>query len=284
MTKANEMLFVDSQVHIWAPNTPERPWRPGPVHPHREPPLGADELIGLMDEAGVDRAILVPPSWDGRNDLVLDAAQAHPDRFAVMGRFDHRAPDAAEQVANWRATPGMLGMRLSFNRAAWTPMLLSGELDWLWAAAEAASVPVTLMIRQDLVDVVERIAERHPGLRISLCHMALTSGRSFEDTFADFDKLLPIARQPNVAVKVSALPGYAKDSYPYRSLDPYLRKVYEAFGPQRMFWGTDLARMPCSYRQTVTMITEEIPWLSDDDKAWIMGRGLCEWLGWPMPN
>jgi predicted TIM-barrel fold metal-dependent hydrolase len=278
------MLIVDSQVHVWGPNTPERPWQPGPVHPHRDPPLGAEELLGLMDEAGVDRAILLPPSWDGKNDLVLEAAEAHPDRFAVMGRIDHRAPDAPEQVANWRKQPGMLGMRLSFNRAVWTPALTNGEVDWLWAAAEKARVPVTLMIRQDLVGIVDGIAERHPDLKISLCHMALTSGRSFDDTFADFDKVLPIARRPNVAVKVSALPGYANDSYPYRSLQPYLRKAYDAFGPKRMFWGTDLARLPCTYRQSVTMITDEIDWLSAEDKEWIMGRGLSEWLGWAMPG
>jgi hypothetical protein len=28
------------------------------------------------------------------------------------------------------------------------------------------------------------------------------------------------------------------------------------------------------------MFTEEIPWLTANDKDWIMGRGVCEWLGW----
>jgi hypothetical protein len=55
------------------------------------------------------------------------------------------------------------------------------------------------------------------------------------------------------------------------------------FGPQRMFWGTDLARLPCTYRQAVTMFTEEIPWLTHEDKEWIMGRALCGWLGWRLP-
>ena len=50
-----------------------------------------------------------------------------------------------------------------------------------------------------------------------------------------------------------------------------------------MFWGTDLSRLDCTYRQSITMFTEEMPWLSDDDKEWIMGRGVCEWIGWPMP-
>jgi L-fuconolactonase len=76
--------IVDSQVHIWGANTPERPW-PARAHSHGAIPLGADQLLRRMNEAGVERAILVPPSWEGdRNDLAVAAAQLHPDRFAVM--------------------------------------------------------------------------------------------------------------------------------------------------------------------------------------------------------
>ncbi|HTE16228.1 MAG TPA: hypothetical protein VK642_14225, partial [Burkholderiales bacterium] len=77
------MLIVDGQVHIWAASTPERPW-PARHAPHRPLPLGANDLIQEMVVAGVDRAILVPPSWEGeRNDLVIEAARLHPDKFAV---------------------------------------------------------------------------------------------------------------------------------------------------------------------------------------------------------
>ncbi|HEV2008573.1 MAG TPA: hypothetical protein VGQ88_07600 [Burkholderiales bacterium] len=60
--------------------------------------------------------------------------------------------------------------------------------------------------------------------------------------------------------------------------------MYDAYGPQRLFWGTDLSRLPCTYRQGVTMFTEEMPWLTDEDREWIMGRGVCEWLGWKTPR
>ena len=65
-----------------------------------------------------------------------------------------------------------------------------------------------------------------------------------------------------------------------RSLHPYLRAVYDAFGARRVFWGTDLTRLPCSYRQALTLFSEELPWLSAADKEWTMGRGVCAWLGW----
>lgn len=132
--------------------------------------------------------------------------------------------------------------------------------------------------------LIDRVAEQYPGLKLVMSHLGLTSGKRDEEAFRDLDKLLAMAKRPNVAVKASALPAYTSDSYPYRALRPYLRRVYDAFGPKRMFWGTDFARLPCTYRQAVTMFTEEIPWLTTEDKEWIMGRGLCEWLGWELPR
>jgi len=278
------MLIADSQVHVWGANTPERPWRAGPVKPHRDEPLGAAELARMMDEAGVHRAVLVPPSWDGdRNDLVLEAARTYPDRYAVMGRLDVKAPDARERVARLREEPGMMGLRCSFNRAEWAPALAEGRVDWLWQQAERSGVPIMLMVTHAMMDIVDRVAERHPGLKLALCHLSLQSSKRDEEAFRDLDRVLALARRPNVAVKVSALPSYTTDDYPYRRLHPYLRRVHDAFGPRRMFWGTDIARLHCTYRQTVTMFTEEMPWLPRADLEWIMGRGLCEWMGWKLP-
>ena len=36
--------------------------------------------------------------------------------------------------------------------------------------------------------------------------------------------------------------------------------------------------------ERITLFTGELPWLSDEDKEWIMGRAICEWLGWPLPR
>ena len=58
----------------------------------------------------------------------------------------------------------------------------------------------------------------------------------------------------------------------------------ETFGPQRSFWGTDITRMPCSWKQCVTMFTEEMPWLKGRDLELVMGRAVCDWLGWKLPT
>jgi L-fuconolactonase len=274
------VLVVDSQVHIWAASSPERPW-PARHKPHRPEPITADDLLREMAAAGVDRVVLVPPSWEGeRNDVVLAAARAHPDRFAVMGRLDPEAPQSRDALRSWRAQPGMLGLRFTFHRPSLQPLLTEGRADWVWAEAERQGIPVMLTCPHAIIHHVESIAERHPGLRLTMDHMGLLPGTKDEEAFRDFDKLLALARRPNVAVKASALPCYTSDVYPYRRLHPYIERAIAAFGSERVFWGTDLSRLPCSYRQAVAMFTEEMPWLGAREKDSVMGRALCRWLGW----
>ena len=274
------MLIVDSQVHIWGASTPERPW-PARHAPHRPQPFTLDDLLREMSTAGVDRTIIVPPSWEGeRNDLAIAAAQTHPDRFAIMGRLDMCAPEARQRIATWRTQPGMLGLRFTFHMPPFEPMLTDGSLEWLWTAAAAAGVPIMMLVHQAHAPLVDRIAKYHPALKIVVDHLAVPPGPRGPAAFANIDHLLALAKRPNIAVKASGIPAIATDAYPYRSLHPYLRAVYDAFGARRVFWGTDLTRLPCTYRQALTLFSEELPWLSDADKAWTMGRGVCEWLGW----
>ena len=93
---------------------------------------------------------------------------------------------------------------------------------------------------------------------------------------------MAVAKFRNVALKATGAPSYAAEPYPFRDIHGHIRKLYDAFGPERMFWGTDITRMTCSWRQCVTMYTEELPWLSTNDKELIMGRALCSWLGWKL--
>jgi predicted TIM-barrel fold metal-dependent hydrolase len=276
------MQIVDAQVHIWAADTPERPWpAEGRRRAHRPQPFSKDDLLREMDAAGVARTVIVPPSWEGdRNDLALAAARRHPDRFAVMGRppLEPRDPRALDR---WREQPGMLGIRVTTAGAGARELFTRPQGDWLWDAAERAGLPAMVSV-PGLLPAVDHIAERHPGLKLVIDHLALAREAKDEAAFADLPQLLALARRPNVAAKASALPRYSSEPYPYSKLHPYLRRVFEAFGPKRLFWGTDLTGIPCTYRQAIALFTEELPWLRGEDLEWVMGRGICEWLGWPL--
>ena len=177
----------------------------------------------------------------------------------------------------------MLGLRLTFHRPQFVPMLEDGSVDWLWPEAERAGLPLMVLISQRQAPKIAKIAERHPQLRMIIDHMAVPNGsKGAKAAFADLPLLLELAKYPNVAVKASGIPHYANDAYPFPSLHAPLRAAFDAFGPRRMFWGTDMTKLACSYRQALTLYTEELPWLKGDDLEWVMGRGLCEWLGWKL--
>lgn len=278
------MIIVDSQVHIWGADTLARPWPPGrAAQVHRPTPLGAEELLQVMNGAGVNRVVIVPPSWEGdRNDLAIEAARKYPDRFAVMGRFPVEAPAEAAKLASWCEQPGMLGVRLTLHRPPWRAWFESGSVDWFWGAAERAGLPVMVFV-PGLVKRLDAIAGRHPGLKLIVDHLACPVGTQDDAAFAHLDELLALARYPNVAVKPSALPCYSSEPYPFRGLHRLIRRVYDAFGPRRMLWGTDYSRLTCPYRQAVTLFTEALDFLSAEDKEWIMGRAAAQWLDWPLP-
>ena len=276
------MLITDAQVHVWKANTPDRPWRAGEKS-HRAVPLEVPELLREMDAAGINRAVLVPPFLDGeRNDLALAAAAEHPDRFAVMGRVDLEDPASAGKIPGWRKQPGMLGFRYSFHRPAIASLLAEDRVNWLWEGCEKAGVPIMVHVEHPVLYQVDRVAARYPGLKLALCHMSIPMRKKDDEAFKDLDKLLALAKRPNVSVKVSALPCYTNETYPYRGLHPHVRRVYDAFGARRMFWGSDFSRLPAhaTYRQTLEMFTKEMSWLSAADLEWIMGRALNTWLDW----
>ena len=268
------MFVIDAQVHTWDAGNP-------PPNHHQANAYPEDELLADMAEAGVDAAILVPPTWDPNGDApALRAARRYPDRFAVMGHVDFDHPMSAEQLADWAAQPGMLGVRMSFNRPDTRARLIDGSADWLWDAAEEADVPLMILI-PGLLPWGAELARSHPRLRIIVDHLAIPRGAKGAKAVEHFPELIALARFPNVAVKACGLPSYAQDeAYPYPSLHAPFASVVEAFGAERVFWGTDLSRMPGPYREAVTMITEDMDRLSEDQRRLVMGEGLARWLRW----
>jgi predicted TIM-barrel fold metal-dependent hydrolase len=270
------MRIVDAQIHTWGTGLPSNMshWQVTSFTP--------PEAIALMNEGGVDAAVIHPPGWDpGSTDMAFKAVADYPGRFAIMGSLPLH-PDSRGKIAAWRAQPGMLGLRYTVLHEPARSWMADGTLEWLWDEAEKAGVPVALLCTDSLAEV-GRIAERHPGLRLTVDHLGGRGGMTTlkdEAAMTHIPALLALARFPNVAVKATGAPGYSSEAYPFPKMHVYLRQIFDAFGPERMFWGTDISKMPCSWKQCVTMFTEELPWLNERDKALVMGEALCAWWGW----
>ena len=270
------MKIVDAQVHVWSSGRP--------IEPHRQvESYSVDELLADMAAAGVDGAVLHPPGWDPvSNDLAMAAAVAHPGKFSILGNFPLDDPKRRDLVKAWRGRSGMLGLRFAMVAPSQQSWIHDGTIDWLWPAAERAGLPVATMAGRFL-KTFARIAEAHPELTLIVDHLGLVRRAVDEQAFERLDDLLALARFANVSVKATGAPAYSSRPYPYRNIHDGLHRIYDAFGPQRFFWGTDVTRMPCSYRQCVTMFTEELPWLAGRELELVMGRGFCELIGQSLP-
>lgn len=269
------MRIIDAQVHIWGSGTPSRDHRQVSV-------FTAEELLREMDEAGVDAAIIHPPvSWDpGANAIAEDAAARYPKRFAVLGQVPLDQPETSRAaLRRWRSRPGQCGLRYPLVRADQERWPFDGTMDWLWPAAEEEGLPVATLCWRFLPEFT-RIAERHPRLRLIIDHCGVRRDGKGREAFKDVDAVCALARFPNVALKATGAPCHSLDPYPFRDIHDGLHRLYDAFGPDRFFWGTDITRMPCSWRQCISLFTEELPWLRGPQMERVMGGAVCDWIGW----
>jgi predicted TIM-barrel fold metal-dependent hydrolase len=275
-------LIVDAQTHLWLADRPDRPWfSKGAQLPE---PFTIERLLPIIDEAGVDRMVLVPPTLEGeRIDYVQEAVKECPGRFGIMCRIALDKPQQeAQRLASWRDQAGVLGVRLNYG----SPWLTNGLADWFWPVAEKAGVPVMLLTNGENA-LLGPIAERYPGLSLIVDHMGISTAfmKSSPAGWGDeIDKAVAgLAKYPNVSVKLSSIPLFSTEPYPWRDTMPHIHRLYDVFGPLRCHWGTDQTNSfaKATYRQRITQFTEELPFLSESDKDWIMGRSLLARLRWP---
>ena len=103
------MQIVDAQIHLWGSGLPSN-------QSHRQvTAFTPEEAIALMDEGGVDAAVIHPPGWDPNStDMAFAAVRNYPGRFAIMGSVPLDRPESRDRIVGWRSQPGMLGLRYGF--------------------------------------------------------------------------------------------------------------------------------------------------------------------------
>jgi len=123
------------------------------------------------------------------------------------------------------------------------------------------------------------VAARHPDLRLIVDHAGLPSSGPPMAVHELIEAMVPLARYANVAVKASALPSTVAEAYPFPTAQDAAQRLVAEFGPQRVFWGTDMTRLKCSYAEAAHFLAEP-GGLSADELTWVMGRALREWIHW----
>jgi predicted TIM-barrel fold metal-dependent hydrolase len=274
-------MMIDAQVHLWEPESKDRPWIDGARGTVHRPSFGVEELLAAMAAANVDKAVLVPPSWVGDwNETCLDAARRFPDRFTVMGRLDVEQPLAADALERRMSVPGMSGIRLTFRRPDDVRQLLEGRADWIWRGASALGLPVSIYAPHSTARLGD-IARAYPDMRLIVDHFGLDLGVQDATLTQAVDRLCALAVLPNVAVKATALPSHVSGGYPFPILRGAVMPVVRAFGAERVFWGSDLTRLTCTYDELIRFFTHELTELTPGERELIMGKALENWLNSP---
>jgi pimeloyl-ACP methyl ester carboxylesterase/predicted TIM-barrel fold metal-dependent hydrolase len=285
--------IVDAQLHCWEADSPSRPWNP--LYGTKDPaeaanrahqsahPVTYQELLRRMDATGVDAALLVTIApYAPDNSYALEAAAAHPDRFAVVGRVDAAAADLERRIAGGRDA-GMVGVRLIIGSEAERSVFRSGGFDRLFAACAKSRLPLCVYPPGVLPELAP-VARRHPDLPLVIDHLGLPQPplmRGDADPFDRLPELLALGRFPSVAVKLTGVPTLSRLPYPFEDLRPELRRLLDAFGPERLLWGSDNTRTEAlhSYRQAVDFIALR-DGLSPSEKELILGGSLRRIFGW----
>ncbi|MBT3344417.1 MAG: amidohydrolase [Gemmatimonadetes bacterium] len=225
------------------------------------------DLLASMKDHGVDRTVISHVCYYGRNnDYTSHCVQTWPDRFAGIGLLvGHRlfppqqSEENVDRLERLVVEGGLAGLRLSpiYDRdATW---LDDPVCDALWKKAADLRCVFNVFLSPQQIPQLARMAERHPGVAVVVDHMAM-----IDITRPDEEGIGPLtdlARLPNVFARTS-LHNSSKQALPFQDVWPYLRRLYDAFGPQRLLWANFYEYL---------IMRDIIPFFTEQDRVSILG-------------
>lgn len=275
-------MITDAQVHLWPANSPEFPWASNAA-PHLPEPMPAERMLGLMDEAGVDRAIISPQVTAGRSPAyAIHVSKKYPKRFRVMPWFAANKPEQFDLLPRWLDTPGVCSLRLSLNSEDEMKMFNDGALEPLWKAVTQYRIPMAVF-RREGCGVIEPVICKYPDMVVIVDHFNWATPKDRERKMVEMETL---AKYPNVYIKVSALPRLTDSPPPYADMEPLIKRVHAAYGARRLMWGSDQTQIMGAKRGTFNDSVDIIrvsaaKYLPREDIAWILNGTAAKVLNWP---
>lgn len=270
VVKDHFVPVINASEHAWVVNDPRFPIDPEVASCPRNLPTrdySAEHLISEMKIYGIDRTVISHVCYYGRNnDYTSYAVKTWPDRFAGIGLLvGHRLFEPGDAANPDRLThaieeQGLAGVRLS--------PIYDEERRWFddpvmvpfWERAQELGAVFNIFLGPSQVDQVANMAERFPGVKIVIDHIAMIDITVSDDE--GFGLLLGMNRLPNVYVRTS-LHNPSRQATPYRDVWPFLQRIYDAYGPQRMLFANFFEYL--IMKELITFFTEE-------DREWILGR------------
>ena len=264
-------MIIDSHLHVWSDDQDRYPFEGG----RKDAAPGSTELLlETMHEYGVDKAVIVQPIYYlYDNSYVADSLKKYPGKFAAMGIMDRHAPDAPEQLEKLVVEDGFSGLRMHLGRPDDPAEWAAPDQDPIWRKAEELGASFLSFGPADKLPAVEPIIARFPGVKVVLDHIG-GAPTNEEEPAPILGNVLKMAQYENVYVKFSPQPHKSDEEYPHRDSLPALQKIYEAFGRERVMWGTDFPHvlLGMGYGPALDLFRKHMDFLSAEDKEWLFGK------------
>jgi L-fuconolactonase len=274
-------MRIDSHQHFWRYAASEYPWiGPGMERLARDhlPP----DLATLAAAAGIDRTVAV----QARQSLeetrwLLSLADEHPLVAGVVGWVDLRGDDVADELREFAGRKGFVGVRHVVQDEP-DPRFLLGErfVRGLGMLAPYGLTYDLLLYPQQLPAAVE-LAARLPEQPFVLDHLAKPRIKTGEIDGWRRD-IRDLAGRPNVCCKVSGLVTEAAwRRWQRADFAPYLETVLEAFGPERLMFGSDwpVCLLSAEYHEVVGIVEDLFARLSAGERAAVWGGTAARFYG-----
>ena len=275
------MPIIDSQVHAYEANTPKRPWASVPNWP---PHVTGDEMVAEMDKLGIDGAIMVAVFSIYKYDAsyCVEAGSKYPNRFGMVKPIDPDNPAMPDVVADWKKTPGTVGIRVMMTKEA-NRKPDDPALGRVLREAVKHDFPVNMLCWGNIDDGIA-LVKRYPDTRFVIDHIGLMQPRNPPappEPWADLPKVLELAQCKNAVIKISGACTLSKQPYPYPDIWDPLARIFDAWGMDRCLWGTDWTRAyaVCNYEQATTPF-KTTDRLSASDRAMLMGGACAKAYRW----
>jgi len=254
---------VDAHHHLWDPGRRAYPWMDESVAAIRRP-FGVEDLDAAAGPQGFGRTVVVQAVSSVEETEELMAVAAASDRVAgVVGWVDLAGPEVAGAIAALRDRPGgqaLVGIRHQVHDEPDPDWLLRDQVTDGLAAVADAGLAYDLLVRERELPAARAVAQRLPQLTLVVDHLAKPRIREgVTDPWAG--ELAALARQPNVACKVSGLVTEADwNAWTPTQLVPYVRHAVEAFGPERLLFGSDwpVCLLAAGYGEVVAATAEAL--------------------------
>lgn len=264
------MSVVDIHPHVIAPDTRRYPFAPlGGKQSDwsRERPVDAEKMLAAMDEAGIERSVLVQAStcYGHDNSYVADAVAEHPKRFAGVFSVDMLAADAPTRIRHWLGR-GLKGLRvfIAGHTTAHDARLDDPRSFPAWRCAVEAGIPVCVQLRAPGLPQLETLLTEFRDARIVLDHMA----RPAPDDAAN---LFSLARYSNLFLKFTT--HTVRDAAKGKTTpQAFMRRVVEAFGAKRIAWGSNYPASEGSLGALLAEARQAVSALPAGDQEWIFSR------------